>query len=784
MAGIQLSGLASGLDTGSIISQLMELERIPIYTKQEQISKIEEEKKIWTEIDSKMKELQSQAKDLTFNSTFGARTAESSNEKSASATALNNTAEISYVLEDIKLAQAGRITSGVKIGATGAVSSNVSKNISVSDSSISLNQLGFNVTNGVLKINATNIEINSNDSLDAVIRKINDSDAGINVSYDSTENILKFESKITGSTGTINFEDDSSNFFNELGIGDLIGQNIQNGVEPDVNNVLKEATKAYTEGTSSITDANLRFSSIAGSNIGSGSFKINDKTISIDENDTINLVITKINTANAGVKAIFDKNTNQFKIETINAGSSNKIKIGEDSTNFLNAVGLGEAANTTIANGQNSDYQKLLSEVAAFNTVADTGFFTINGYTFEVDKSQDTLESIMKTVNGSDAGVTLFYDDDNMKLTMIAKDAGKDIVLENDTADFLKSLNLMNQSGDSSFDEGVSIYKGSKASVKINGVEFTKDTNKFSVNGVNLELKSNTETGETVKIEVKADTDKAYKEIEEFINSYNELVTYIEGKTAKGERLQGNSTANNMLYRLRREMTSVVNGAKTEYNQLSLVGIKSDEVKSSKLSIDANKLKEALKNDPSAVQYLFSRSVGSGYIENEIVESGDGTAVDFALKGVPLDTNDMIIKVGDKEYTVNGATNKIITSGDPGENDVFIDLLTGKLKFGQAPVEGAAIYANYNIDNTKSSDGVAVRLNGYLKPYTIYNGTMGQHLKTYDNRIKDMNKWIASMTDRISMREESLRKQYLAMEQAMSQSNSTGSWLTSQASSL
>ena len=40
MAGIQLSGLASGLDTSTIISKLMELEKKPIYSKYEKISKI------------------------------------------------------------------------------------------------------------------------------------------------------------------------------------------------------------------------------------------------------------------------------------------------------------------------------------------------------------------------------------------------------------------------------------------------------------------------------------------------------------------------------------------------------------------------------------------------------------------------------------------------------------------------------------------------------------------------------------------------------------------------
>ena len=783
MAGIQLSGLASGLDTSTIISKFMELEKIPIYSKEEQISKIENEKAIWTEIDVKLKDLQSQAKDLTFNATFGARTVESSDEKLATAVAQNNTAEVSYILEDIKLAQAGRVTSGAKIGSTGGSSSNISRNISVSDKLMPLNQLGFGLTNGTIKINNIEIEINSNDSLDTVMDKINNSNANVNVSFDSSNGTLKFESKLIGTAGEINFESDSSSFFENLGINDLLGQNIKNGVNPETTNVFESAKSAFAAGTSEITSGNIRFSELTGVNISSGSFKINDKTITINENDTLNLVINKINNANASVKASYDEITNQFKIESVNKGSTNKIKFGEDTTGFLNSVGLDSVVNTTVSNGINSDYQKTLSDVAAFDSVSDTGFFTINGYTFEVDKSVDTLESVIKKINSSNAGVTLFYDEDNADITMVGTEPGKDIVLENDTANFLKAINLMNQSGDSDTREGVSVYQGTKASVKINGVQFTKDSNKFVVNGVNIELKSNTTKGETVKVEIKSDVDKAYKEIEEFINSYNDIVKYIEEKTAKGGDLQGNSTANNMLNRLRREMTSVVNGAKPEYNQLSMVGIKIEDFKSNKLVIDSAKLKEALKNDPTSVQQLFTKNVGTGFIKDELVDSGDGNNISFSLKGIPLDSNDMTIKVGNIEYTLTGP-NKIITNGDPGENDVFVDLLTGKLKFGTAPTAGAAIYANYNIDNSKSSDGLAIKIGAYLKPFTTYNGTMGQHLKTFDNRIKDMNKWIASMTERLNLREEAMRKQYLAMEQAMSQSQSTGSWLSSQVSSL
>lgn len=784
MAGIQLSGLASGLDTNSIIEQTMEIERTRIYSKEEDIAKLEEEKKVWGNIDNYMSTLQSQAKDLTFSATFGSRTAESSDESVVTATAVNNTSEVTYTLENIKMAQAGKVTSGAKIGAVGAKSSSTESAISIADTSVSLTQLGYAISDGQISINGETISISANDSLEDIMQNINSSNAGINVTYDEAQQKLKFETKNTGSTEVISFESDTSGFFTSMGIDSLIGQTIQNGVDPNLTNVLAKGETASAVGESTITDANTRFNE-GSFGISSGVLEINDKEIDISETDTINLVITKINNANAGVKASFDKSTNQFKLEATTAGSSYKIKLGEDSTGFLNAVGLGDVAETTVSNGVNPDYKRTLDEVAAFDTVADTGFFTINGYTFEVNKSTDTLETIINTVNGSGAGVTLFYDEDNMQVTMIAEDAGDDVTLENDTAGFLGALNLMNQSGDSDGNEDVSVYAGTKATLKINGVEFVKDSNDFTVNGVNITLNSNTSEGEAVKLKVKSDTDKAYTEIEEFVNSYNDLVKYIETNTAKEGVLQGDSTANNILYRLRREMTGVVNGADNEYNQLALVGIEVADSKSSALEIDSSKLKEALSADPDAIKYLFTKNIGTGLVEDETVGVGDGSAVSFKLEGIPENTDDMVIKVGDKEYTVGGSTYSIVTSNDdPGANEVYVDLLTGKIKFGTAPTAGASIFADYNVDSSKTSDGISVRLGNYLKPYTIYNGTMDQHLKTFDNQIEDMNDWIASFEARLQMREQTLRNQYAAMEQAMSESNSTTSWLSSQLSAM
>jgi flagellar hook-associated protein 2 len=70
MAAIEMTGLASGMDTKSIVKQLMEIERRPIYLKQDQIQKAQTEKKQWEEIGKQVKSFKTTAMDMNTNNPF------------------------------------------------------------------------------------------------------------------------------------------------------------------------------------------------------------------------------------------------------------------------------------------------------------------------------------------------------------------------------------------------------------------------------------------------------------------------------------------------------------------------------------------------------------------------------------------------------------------------------------------------------------------------------------------------------------------------------------------
>jgi len=652
--GIQLGGMVSGMDTSSIITQLMSLERQPVYKKQEEIQEIEDEKSIWSSVDSKLSALNTSASNLGFSSTFGSKLVSSTDEDKITATAMTSTSNTNYVLEDVVLAKAGQVKS-------------------------------------------------------------------------------------------------------------------ENPID------LNDGIKSNIETDSNILDPNQRFTE--GDFITDGSFKINEKTISIKADDTINLVITKINGSGAGVKASFDSELGKFNIEQLTEGESKKIEIsGTDTSGFLTQMGLEDQLGETIETGENPDYLKNFSEVEAFSTV-ETGFFTINDYTFEIDKEEDTLNSVISRINSSDSGVLAFYDNDSKTVSFTAKNAGDDITLENDTSKFLTNLNLMNKANDTNETEGKSVYEGTDATFTMNGVEFTKENNEFTINDVNIKLKSATEVGEKITLGVSTDIEKSIEKIDEFITKYNELIGYLENKTAKEGALQGDSTANNLIFNLRNKLMAPIVGTESKYNQLALVGISAETSTSSTLTLDKTELREAMEDDPESIKNLFTQSTNSGSITAESVGTGDGEETHFSLDYVPTSVDDLIITAAGVEYD----SESIITSGTPEVGQILLNTSTGDLTFAEALEEGEKIIATYDY---QSGIGLSEKLEDYLKPYTRYSGVLDQHTKMLDTKIDDMNDWIISMNSRLTMREDSLKSQFGAMESAMQTSQSQGEWLTGQLDSL
>lgn len=194
MAGMfSVTGLGSGLDTASMVQQLMAIERRPLTLLQNRQSRVRSMGDALRAINGLMSTLKDKAHALQDSTNIRARAASSSNTTLLTASASSDAAVTSFTVTVERLATASSVTSDAATG--------------VSETGNALENLTFNTalnaTTGQFTVGAggksADIDWDSSvDTINTILTKINTADAGVVASYDSTNERLTFTAKDTG----------------------------------------------------------------------------------------------------------------------------------------------------------------------------------------------------------------------------------------------------------------------------------------------------------------------------------------------------------------------------------------------------------------------------------------------------------------------------------------------------------------------------------------------------------------------------------------------------------
>lgn len=207
--------------------------------------------------------------------------------------------------------------------------------------------------------------------------------------------------------------------------------------------------------------------------------------------------------------------------------------------NTLEVVNLATAA-TWQSNGA-INTAGLTDQTLKFN-VTKPGETTATPVEISI-KSTDTADSIIKKFNESGLGITAMHENIYNSGTGLYETKvvfsnnltganGSITTLDAGTTTFMTNVMQMNVTG-STLDQKTA---GTDAVIKLNGFQMQKSSNTFSVNGVQYNLKRAAATaGETVNITATADTDKIYDTVIKFMDKYNEVIDKIN-KKVKEER--------------------------------------------------------------------------------------------------------------------------------------------------------------------------------------------------------------------------------------------------------
>ncbi len=203
---MRLSGLMSGMDTESIVQQLVEARSNKVTKVKNSQTKLGWKQEIWKGLNSKLKTLQSKLQDLRFSSGYAKKATKSSNESAVSVLTGDGAVEGVQELEIHQMAKTAYMTGGkvsFKEGISGA---------GVSTDTIMGNLMNFDgdetksfkVTVGSGDdAKVTGIDVTSSTTVSEVLSQLRN--AGLNANFDTTQKRFYISAKESGAAGNFEF---------------------------------------------------------------------------------------------------------------------------------------------------------------------------------------------------------------------------------------------------------------------------------------------------------------------------------------------------------------------------------------------------------------------------------------------------------------------------------------------------------------------------------------------------------------------------------------------------
>lgn len=192
MATISSTGIGSGLDVNSIVSQLVALEKTPLKTLATKATNVQAQISAFGEIQSQFAALTDVANRISVASSWGARNASSSNPSAATITATAATNASSFSLDVVSLAQAQSISSAPVPPGTMPGAGKLTFQLGAWSAG------GATFTAGAAA--PVNVTVEATDTISAIAAKINAAGAGVVATAfnDGTQDRLLLRAKDTG----------------------------------------------------------------------------------------------------------------------------------------------------------------------------------------------------------------------------------------------------------------------------------------------------------------------------------------------------------------------------------------------------------------------------------------------------------------------------------------------------------------------------------------------------------------------------------------------------------
>lgn len=257
------------------------------------------------------------------------------------------------------------------------------------------------------------------------------------------------------------------------------------------------------------------------------------------------------------------------------------------------------------------------------DTVVGTGSMVISlgaeSATIDITAENNTLSGIRDAINAS-------IDNPGLSATIVNADSGSYLILTADKTGVANTITLTQSGGDGGlsaleYDPGNGLNSltesiaAQDAFVRIDGLDVASSTNTIAgaIQGVSIDLLASTQGG-TEKLTVENDESAARGLVEDFVASYNALVSTLDSLTdydaesGAAAPLLGDATVRGVRDQVRRELSTAVDDINAPFSTLAEVGIETQL--DGTISIDDARLSDVLAEDFVKFGQLFSATDG------------------------------------------------------------------------------------------------------------------------------------------------------------------------------
>ena len=496
---MRLSGLMSGMDTDSVIQDLVKAKRYKVDNAIKAQKKIEWKQEAWKSLNTKIKSFQTKyVSMLRFSSAYSKKTTKVSNSSAVSVITGENAVNGVQSLRVDKLAKTGYLT-GAEIG--GKNDENLTALSKLSDITDLAGDGTINISTGNTSVD---VSVNADTTISDVLTKLKE--AGLNANFDEKNQRFFISAKESGLSNDFSITASDAN-----GAAALSAFGLQVNLNSDKATLAEyKEFAAYYDADKNTALANMK--------------DVIDASVAKKADNYLEKYKTAKSSAEAAQKKM-DEILDKYKESTLDTveNYAEKMSEAEEQKKTLQEEIENETDETVKA-----EKQKQIDELNEKQK------------TWQNEKTDaESLASQQKVYDDAQAEMTAAEEyitvteetDAEGNVTYTAEATAKLQTQEEDSfyakASYAAEV-MANYDPNDTTATGATKVSGQDAVIYLNDAQFKGSTNSFEINGLTITALNENAPGESVTITTQDDTDGIYDMIKGFIKDYSELINEMD----------------------------------------------------------------------------------------------------------------------------------------------------------------------------------------------------------------------------------------------------------------